>query len=155
MNDIHVIYGDGYGKTACAMGLAIKTVAAGETVSIIQFLKGAGADYSILNNFDEINFFTFENSEKKFEEMTPDERGEQKAKIKNSFQYARKVIETGSADLVILDEVLGLRDYNILDLDDITEIFDLKSETKLILTGRHCPEELKSRASMLSHILPE
>lgn len=155
MDNIHIIYGEGYGKTACAMGMAVKAASVGQTVSIIQFLKGAGADYSILSQYDEINFFTFENSDKTFEEMTPDERGEQKAKIKNSFQYARKVIETGSADLVVLDEVLGLRDYNILDLEDLVELLDLKSSVNLILTGRHCPEELKGRASMLSHILPD
>ena len=154
MNNLHIIYGDGYGKTACAMGLAIKAAAAGESVSIIQFLKGKGADYSILNQYDEINFFTFENSEKTYEEMTPDERGEHSAKLQNSFQYARKVIETGSADVVILDEVLGLRDYNILDLDKLMSIVDINSNVKLILTGRHCPEELKSRASMISHIEP-
>lgn len=152
--DIHIIYGDGYGKTACAMGLAVKAAAAGESVSIIQFLKGKGADYSILNKYDEINFFTFENSEKTYEDMTPEERGEHSAKVQNSFQYARKVIETGSADLVILDEVLGLRDYNILDMDKLLSLVDINSTVKLILTGRHCPEELKSRASMLSHIEP-
>ncbi|MBQ8086357.1 MAG: cob(I)yrinic acid a,c-diamide adenosyltransferase [Lachnospiraceae bacterium] len=152
--DIHIIYGDGYGKTACAMGLAVKAAAAGESVSIIQFLKGKGADYSILNQYDEINFFTFENSEKTYEDMTPEERGEHSAKVQNSFQYARKVIETGSADLVILDEVLGLRDYNILDMDKLLSLVDINSTVKLILTGRHCPEELKSRASMLSHIEP-
>lgn len=155
MENIHIIYGDGYGKTACAMGLAVKNAAAGETVSIIQFLKGAGADYSALDQIDEINFFTFENSEKTFEELTPEERGEQRAKVKNSFQYAKKVIETRSADVVILDEILGLRDYNILDMDDLRALLDIKSSVKLILTGRHCPDELKERASMLSHIEPQ
>lgn len=155
MENIHIIYGEGYGKTACAMGLAVKSAAVGESVSIIQFLKGAGADYSILSQIDEINFFTFENSDKPFDQLTPDERGEQRAKVKNSFQYAKKVIETRSADLVILDEVLGLRDYNILDLEDLRELLDINSSVKLILTGRHCPEELKERASMLSRIEPD
>ena len=154
MKDLHIIFGDGYGKTACAMGLAVKAAAAGETVSIIQFLKGKGADYSILSQYDEINFFTFENSEKTYEDMTPDERGEHRAKVQNNFQYARKVIETGSADIVILDEVLGLRDYNILDMESLISLVDINSNVKLILTGRNCPEELKSRASMLSHIEP-
>ena len=155
MDNIHNIYGDGYGKTACAMGLAVKAAAAGETVSIIQFLKGKGADYSILDQYDEIKFFTFENSEKTYEEMTPEERGEHRAKVQNSFQYARKVIETEGADIVILDELLGLRDYNILDLESLMSIVDINSNVKLILTGRHCPDELKGRASMLSHIQPE
>lgn len=63
MENVHIIYGAGYGKTAAAMGLAVKAVGAGETVTIVQFLKGTDADYSILSQYDEIKFFSFENSE--------------------------------------------------------------------------------------------
>ena len=62
MENVHIIYGAGYGKTAAAMGLAVKAAGAGQTVTIVQFLKGSDADYSILSQFDEIQFFTFENS---------------------------------------------------------------------------------------------
>lgn len=66
MKNVHIIYGAGYGKTAAAMGLAVKAAGAGQTVTIVQFLKGSDADYSILSQFDEIRFFTFENSEKPY-----------------------------------------------------------------------------------------
>lgn len=152
MENVHIIYGAGYGKTAAAMGLAVKAAGAGETVTIVQFLKGTDADYSILSQFDEINFFTFENSEKPYGELTFEEREEQRTKAKNSFHYAKKVIDTGSADLVILDEVLGLMDYNILFEKEIAELLQTNSKVKLILTGRNCPDTLKKRASMLSRI---
>ncbi|MBO5089245.1 MAG: cob(I)yrinic acid a,c-diamide adenosyltransferase, partial [Lachnospiraceae bacterium] len=66
MKEVHIIYGAGYGKTAAAMGLAVKAASAGETVTVVQFLKGTDANYSILDQFEEINFFTFENSEKPY-----------------------------------------------------------------------------------------
>ena len=119
MKNVHIIYGAGYGKTAAAMGLAVKAAGAGQTVTIVQFLKGSDADYSILSQFDEIRFFTFENSEKPYGQLTFEEREEQRAKAKNSFHYAKKVIDTGSADVVILDEVLGLMDYNIFCTEDL------------------------------------
>ena len=152
MKNVHVIYGGGYGKTAAAMGLAVKAVGAGETVTIVQFLKGTDANYSILDQFDEIKFFTFENSEKPYGELTFEEREEQRAKAKNSFHYAKKVIDTESSDVVILDEVLGLLDYNILSADDIEELLSANSDVKVILTGRNCPESIQKKATMLSHI---
>ncbi|MDO5154634.1 MAG: cob(I)yrinic acid a,c-diamide adenosyltransferase [Eubacteriales bacterium] len=152
MKNVHIIYGGGYGKTAAAMGLAVKSAGNGETVTIVQFLKGTDADYSILDQFEEINFFTFENSLKPYRELTYEEREEQRAKAKNSFHYAKKVIDTGSSDVVILDEVLGLMDYNILYAEDIEEILSINSDVKLIMTGRICPDQLKRYASMISHV---
>lgn len=155
MDNVHVIYGAGYGKTAAAMGLAVKAVGAGETVTIVQFLKGTDADYSILNQYDEIKFFSFENSLKPYDQLTYEEREEQRAKAKNSFHYAKKVIDTGSSDVVILDEVLGLMDYNILYVEDIEELLQSNSSVKLIMTGRNCPESIRKKASVLSHIEPK
>jgi len=152
MKNVHIIYGAGYGKTAAAMGLAVKAAGAGETVTIVQFLKGTDADYSILDQIEEIKFFTFENSEKPYGQLSFEEREEQRAKAKNSFHYAKKVIETGSSDVVILDEVLGLMDYNILFAEDFEELFNANSPAKLILTGRNCPDGLKRYATMLSRI---
>ena len=152
MENVHIIYGAGYGKTAAAMGLAVKAAGAGETVTIVQFLKGTDADYSILSQYDEINFFTFESSDKPFGQLSVEEREEQRAKVKNSFQYAKKVIDTGSSDVVILDEVLGLMDYNILFEEDLEVLLRSNSKVKLILTGRNCPDSIKRKASMLSHI---
>lgn len=153
MDNVHIIYGAGYGKTAAAMGLAVKAAGNGETVTIVQFLKGTDADYSILSQFDEINFFSFENSNKPYGELSYEEREEQRAKAKNSFHYAKKVIDTGSSDVVILDEVLGLMDYNILSAQDIESLLkDVKGKAKVILTGRNCPDVLKRYASMLSRI---
>ncbi|MGN0438491.1 MAG: cob(I)yrinic acid a,c-diamide adenosyltransferase [Lachnospiraceae bacterium] len=153
MESVHIIYGEGYGKTAAAMGLAVKAVGAGETVTIVQFLKGTDADYSSLEQYDEINFFTFENSDKPFDELSEEERAAQREKAMNSFHYAKKVIDTGSSDVVILDEVLGLVDYNIIYAEDIEELLRINSDVKLIITGRNCPDSIKKQASMLSHIV--
>lgn len=152
MREIHVIYGAGYGKTAAAMGLAVKAVGNGETVTIVQFLKGTDADYSLLGEIEDIKFFSFENSDKPYKDLSFEERQEQCDKVKNSFHYAKKVIDTESSDVVILDEVLGLLDYNILTLKDIEELLVDSSQVKLIMTGRHCPDEIKEQATMLSRI---
>ena len=155
MSEMNIIYGAGYGKTAAAMGLAVKAAGSGKSVSIIQFLKGSDADYSILDQIDEIKFFSFENSSKPYGELSYEEREEQRAKAKNSFHYAKKVIDTGGADVVILDEVLGLMDYNIFSVEDIEQLLiAAKNNVDLVITGRNCPDCLKKYATVLSRIEP-
>ena len=39
MKNVHIIYGAGYGKTAAAMGFAVKAAGAGQTVTIVQESK--------------------------------------------------------------------------------------------------------------------
>ena len=87
--------------------------------------------------------------------MSEQEREAQREKAMNSFHYAKKVIDTGSSDVVILDEVLGLVDYNIIYVEDIEELLLSNSEVNLIITGRNCPEEIKQKASMISHIVTD
>ena len=36
---IHIYYGNGKGKTTCAMGLAVRAAGCGKKVLIIQFMK--------------------------------------------------------------------------------------------------------------------
>ena len=45
MENVHIIYGAGYGKTAAAMGLAVKAAGAGQTVTIVQYRKCRCSDF--------------------------------------------------------------------------------------------------------------
>ena len=55
--------------------------------------------------------------------------------------------------MLVLDEVLGLIDLDILTLEDIIQLIEMCDDfTKLVLTGQSLPEELVPYANIISRI---
>ena len=69
---VHIYSGDGHGKSPAAYGQAIMSAAVGESVMIIQFLKGRGLRSSefISRLEPEIRLFRFEKSVDDFRELS-------------------------------------------------------------------------------------
>ncbi|HIZ80267.1 MAG TPA: cob(I)yrinic acid a,c-diamide adenosyltransferase [Candidatus Lachnoclostridium stercorigallinarum] len=153
---VQVIYGTGKGKTGAALGRAIQVLNQGKTVIVIQFMKGSTVknDLDILKRLEpEMKVFRFEKQAAEFEDLSPDEKKEELMNIRNGLNFANKVIRTGECDLLILDEILGLLDYHILTLEELRSMIGEKEdEMDLILTGKMCPEGLKSCVDCISHL---
>ena len=62
-------------------------------------------------------------------------REEEKQNIRNGFNYARKVLDTGESDLLVMDEVLGLVDNRIIIMDELKSLMERRGDTDVILTG--------------------
>ena len=63
---------------------------------------------------------------------------------------------TGECDVLILDEVLGLLEYQIIDLEVLRNLLGAKNEEmELILTGRSFPEQLYDCVDEISRITTE
>ena len=109
---IQVYYGEGRGKTSAALGYAIHEASKGESVIVIQFLKQKDEDeISFLGRLEpEIRLFRFQKSEKFYRELPAEEQLEEQMNMKNGISYARKVLQTGECDILILDEVLSVGD---------------------------------------------
>lgn len=150
-----VIFGQGNGKTASAMGLGIRALALGKQVIMVQFLKGSGEDYTILKYLEpEFKIFSFERSERVYMDLSPEEKLEAKNNIMNGFNYAKKVIDVGECDVLILDELLGVIDHNILSEEEVIELIGKCSEEmEIIITGRTLPERLAKEASEINEIV--
>ena len=142
---IQVICGEGKGKTTAALGMGISALLKGQTVIMIQFLKGCQelASCEILERLEpELKIFRFEKSDAFFETLS-EEQKEERMNIRNGMNFARKVLSTGECDLVILDEVLGLLDQGIIEMDEMTTLLQSRvEEIDLILTGKVFPKEL-------------
>ena len=141
---IQVICGEGKGKTTAALGMGISALLKGQTVIMIQFLKGCQelASCEILERL-ELKIFRFEKSDAFFETLSEEQQKEERMNIRNGMNFARKVLSTGECDLVILDEVLGLLDQGIIEMDEMTTLLQSRvEEIDLILTGKVFPKEL-------------
>ena len=152
---VQVFYGPGKGKTSAAVGQCIRAASLGQSVIIIQFLKGKDAEeFNFLERLEpDIKLFRFEKSEESYDLLLPSQQKEEKQNILNGFNFANKVIDTGECDVLVLDEVLGLLDIGLIEVSDIIKLIELRDDyTRLVLTGRNLPEELREYVNIISKL---
>ena len=121
---VQVFYGPGKGKTSAAVGQCIRAASLGQSVIIIQFLKGKDAEeFNFLERLEpDIKLFRFEKSEESYDLLLPSQQKEEKQNILNGFNFAKKVIDTGECDVLVLDEVLGLLDIGLIEVSGIIKL---------------------------------
>ena len=142
-----VYCGNGKGKTALAIGQSIREAVQGKSVIVIQFLKGCEKrSLDFMEDLDNLDFkiFRFEKRDCCYEQLTEEEKAEERSNILNGLNFARKVVVTQECDFLLLDEILGLLDRGIVTVDAIIDILKQKDESMHIgMTGWNFPEELK------------
>lgn len=152
---VQVYCGTGKGKTTAAVGQCIRAASMGYDVIIIQFLKGKDAEeFSFLNKLEpDIKLFRFEKEEEFYTDLTEEQQNEEKENIINGFNFARKVIETGGCDVLVLDEVLGLIELGIITTEDVIKLIQLKDDyVRLVMTGTTLSDGLAQYVDLISEI---
>ena len=152
---VQIYYGNGKGKTTAAMGQSIRAASKGLRTIIIQFLKGKDSqEFSYLKKLEpDIKLFRFEKADEYYGDLLPEEQAEERKNIINGFNFAKKVLNAGEFDMLVLDEVLGLVDLNIITIQDIIDLINMKEDYfKLVMTGLNMPPELEQYADMISVI---
>lgn len=143
---IHIFSGDGHGKSPAALGRAVQMACLGKNVVVIQFLKGKGLNESdFLKRLEpEIKLFRFEKSQSDFSTLTEEQKAEETFNIRNGLNFAKKVLYTGGCDLLILDEVLGLIDNQIITVEELKQLLEMGSgeNTDIIMTGITLNDEI-------------
>jgi len=149
---IHVYTGNGKGKTTAAIGLGVRATGEGLKVYMIQFMKGRR--YSEIDALENIPNFTVVQYGR--DEFVLKENPEQIDidLARKGFEQARKIINKGEHDVVILDEINVAVDYNLIPLHDVLQLLEEKTKkVELILTGRYASPEVVKQADLVSEIL--
>ncbi len=153
---IQVYYGNGQGKSAAALGNALRAAANGQSCIIIQFLKSEMSSEYFEKLEPEIKLFRFERAKEGFDNLTDEQKQDEKINILNGLNYARKVLGTGECDLLVLDEILGVVDEGIVSEDDILQALEGRSiNTSVILTGLNMMPGLFEIADSVFNLQPE
>lgn len=148
---IQVICGSGKGKTSCAVGQGITALTKGQSVIMVQFLKGSleQEGVEIIRRLEpEFKLFRFEKTPCPYDRLSKEEKQEAGVRIRNGLNFAKKVLVTGECSLLILDEILGIFQEGIISEEELRAFIDQgrQSETSMILTGEICPEFLEAQA---------
>jgi len=164
MGYVYLYYGTGGGKTANALGLALRSVGHGKSVVIIQFLKWKKdiGEYLIkdkLKPYYEIYQFgreawlgeedkVAEFGGEKFNIESP--KSQDKALARKALDFAGQVLKK-KPHLLILDEINLAAQWKLLEVKDVLKLLDsVPEETTVVMTGRSAPKELIDRADFVN-----
>jgi cob(I)alamin adenosyltransferase len=165
MGYIYLYYGTGGGKTANALGLALRSVGHGKSVVIIQFFKWRKdiGEYLIkdkLAPYYEIYQFgrpAWLGKEEKTAEFGGEKfaveivKSHDKELAKKALDFAAKVLREKKPHLLVLDEIGLAAQWKLLDVKDVLELLDnVPNETTVVMTGRLAPKELVDRADFVN-----
>ena len=153
--DIGLIYlytGDGAGKTTAALGHIFRALGHKWKICMIQFLKSARAtgETKTAKVFSELLEFHIKG--KGFTYSSEDKKEHIKA-AQDAWEFAKRKIESGAYNLIVLDELTYLIKYNIIAESEIISV--LKNKPKnlhIIITGRDASEGLIETADLVSKI---
>ena len=112
-----VYCGSAKGKTTLALGHSLRAAAEGKSVIIIQFLKGKETrSVDFLEQLDDldIKIFRFEKRDCCYDDLSDEEKAEERSNILNGLNFARKVVVTQECDFLLLDEILGVMEQGIV-----------------------------------------
>lgn len=165
MGYIYLYTGTGAGKTAAALGLALRSVGHNKKTVIIQFCKwrkdtGEYLMKDKLGKLYEIHQFGREvwlGKEGKTEEF-----GGEKFKVEgvtdrdrelaeDALSFAANIMQEKKPHLLVLDEVNLAAHWKLLDTGKVLELLsNVPRETTVVMTGRYAPQELVDRADFVN-----
>lgn len=144
--------GNGKGKSSSAFGVIIRALGWKQKVGVVQFIKGkwiTGEKQFFMTLKDQVDWHTMGDG---FTWDTQD-RDRDIAAAEAAFARAREMMESGTYDLIVLDEInIALR-YDYLDVHAIIDGLKARSDrTSVILTGRDAKPELCDYADLVSEM---
>lgn len=136
---MQIYTGEGKGKTTSALGLALLAQAKGLKVYIVQFLKGreTGESRAVARLSPEVTLRFFGRPGfVNFSSPAPEDL----ALVREGWTLARRVIEAGKHDMVILDEINRVLAHGLIPVSEVLAALSQRpARVGVVLTGRQAP----------------
>lgn len=140
---IHLYWGNGKGKTTAAMGLALRALAVGQTVAVVQFLKNAPSGEVALLEQLGAKFFRGKPTAKFVSGM---DEAERVAARRMQDDNLRAALCEG-ADLLILDEACAAWRLDMVDKNLLrAAVENAPGDREIVLTGRDPADWMREAA---------
>ena len=149
---IHIYTGNGKGKTTSALGLCFRAAGYGKSSAFIQFMKGQKTgELSAAEMMNSLITIEQYGSPKLLLKNDPAIFEEHKAEAIKGYNRSLDLIINGKFSIVVLDEIINLLNFRLINLQMIINLIKAKPEDmELILTGRGAPEELTRLADLVT-----
>jgi cob(I)alamin adenosyltransferase len=146
--------GDGKGKTTAAMGMALRAAGHQFRCLMIQFIKGSWA-YGELEAVKKLHpYFEIIPMGKGF--IRFDQGGptpEDLQAVQETWNFFLEQMQCGRYDLIILDEINYVIDYQLLPVEEVVEALKNKpASLHVILTGRNAKPEIMDLADLVTEM---
>lgn len=151
---IHIICGDGKGKTTAAIGLSVRAAGRNQKVLIARFLKSNDSGELItLEKIEQITVlpvtkffgFTWQMNEEQIQEA--------KEYYNDTLKQAIFLAAEEEYDLLILDEILSVYNYGFIEHAILLDFLANKpKKLEVVMTGRDPKEELCDLADYISEV---
>lgn len=148
---VHVYTGNGKGKTTAALGLALRAAGHGKRVCVLQFMKKRETGEKkaarllpllAIKQFGRRKFIKKGKARKKDRELA--EKG---------MDFARKVMERGECDMLILDEANVAVAFGLIKKKDLIELIESRPKgMELVITGRYAKKEIIEKADIVTEM---
>lgn len=149
---VQVYTGNGKGKTTSALGLAMRALGHGASVTVIQFMKG-WKDYGELVSASKFEGLEIIQTGRPDYVYKGKEQPEDYDEAKRGIETAREVMNSGKCDMLILDEINVALEYGLIPLDSVMELIKNKPyEMELVLTGRGAHREILGLADLVTEM---
>ena len=143
--------GDGKGKSTAALGVLMRSWGQEMRVVMLQFLKSKTGKWGEIRAAQRMGVeiiplgqgftWTSENIE------------QDRALAQSCWQQCREKIESGSYDIVIMDELTYALNFHWLDIEEVLSTLRQRDPTMhVIITGRDAPEALIAFADMVTEM---
>ena len=145
------LYGNGKGKSSSGFGTVMRALGHQQYAAIVQFIKGSWktGEQNFLKNHSRLSYeimgtgFTWDSQNREGD----------MASARATWQKAQQFLSDDKINIVLLDEITYMFDFNYLDLDMCLQALNDKPlHQNVILTGRSAIPELIAIADTVSEI---
>lgn len=145
-----VITGNGKGKSTSGFGTVARCVGHGKNAAVVQFIKG-GWECGERNLLQQVGVpFTIMDTGFTWETQN---KGSDTKAAQATWQEAKKYLADENVDLVLLDELTYMINYDYVELEDVLEtIANRPEQQSVILTGRGAHRRLEELADTVSEV---